>query len=136
GLFQCRHSECYFLGSLDFHNAKIGKNPLRAKRVRQECPTRTLLAIYTHRMGIHPRPHSAATPTSFPFPLPFQQRNTESGQGFGRKKPHSEAAQDFFRSELAQPLTAPECGVTFAAEREKNNRRLQGMGWNYTQFAR
>lgn len=45
------------------------------------CGTKTPLAIYTHRMGIHPRPHSAATPTSFPFPLPFQQRNTESGQG-------------------------------------------------------
>ena len=48
----------------------------------------------------------------------------------------SQDAWDFFRSELAQPLTAPECGVTFAAEREKNNRRLQGMGWNYTQFTR
>jgi hypothetical protein len=30
------------------------------------------------------------------------------------EKPHSEAAQDFFRSELAKPLTASECGVTFA----------------------
>lgn len=37
-----------------------------------------------------------------------------SGQGFERKKPHSEAAQDFFRSELAKPLTASEYGVTFA----------------------
>ncbi|WP_350011500.1 hypothetical protein, partial [Phocaeicola dorei] len=59
--------------------------------------------------------------TFFLFFLPFPQRNTESGQGFERKKPHSEAAQDFFRSELAKPLTASECGVTFADRKEKNH---------------
>jgi len=69
--------------------------------------------------GMHP--HSRrAQPTHF-FPLPFHQRNTESGQGFERKKPHSEAAQDFFRSELAKPLTASECGVTFADRKRKNH---------------
>lgn len=66
----------------------------------------------------HGNTHSANTLYShtlfFLFSLPFPQRNTESGQGFERKKPHSEAAQDFFRSELAKPLTASECGVTFA----------------------
>ena len=65
----------------------------------------------------HGNTHSTNTlhsHTFFLFFLPFPQRNTESGQGFERKKPHSEAAQDFFRSELAKPLTASECGVTFA----------------------
>ena len=37
-----------------------------------------------------------------------------SSQGDGREKPHSAAAQDFSGSGLAQPLTALECGVTFA----------------------
>jgi hypothetical protein len=60
----------------------------------------------------------------FLFSLPFPQRNTESGQGFERKKPHSEAAQDFFRSELAKPLTASECGVTFADRKEKKHSSL------------
>lgn len=50
--------------------------------------------------------------------------STESGQGFERKKPHSEAAQDFFRSELAKPLTASECGVTFADRKEKKHSSL------------
>ena len=37
------------------------------------------------------------------------------------EKPHSEAAQDFFRAELAKPLTASECGVTFADRKEKKH---------------
>ena len=72
-------------------------------------------------MGIHTAiTHSIAT-HFFLFSLPFPQRNTESGQGFERKKPHSEVAQDFFRSELAKPLTASECGVTFADRKEKKS---------------
>ena len=39
--------------------------------------------------------HTLHSHTFFLFFLPFPQRNTESGQGFERKKPHSEAAQDF-----------------------------------------
>ena len=80
--------------------------------------------IYTYRMGIHTAlTHYIAT-HFFLFSLPFPQRNTESGQGFERKKPHSEAAQYFFRSELAKPLTASECGVTFADRKEKKHSSL------------
>lgn len=34
-------------------------------------------------------------------------------------KPHSESCSGFSWTELAQPLTAPECGVTFADRKEK-----------------
>ncbi|WP_373196075.1 hypothetical protein, partial [Phocaeicola vulgatus] len=71
--------------------------------------------LYIHMP--HGNTHSTNTlhsHTFFLFSLPFPQRNTESGQGFEREKPHSEAVQDFFRSELAKSLTASECGVTFA----------------------
>ncbi len=77
--------------------------------------------INTYRMGIHTALTHCIATHFFLFSLPFSQRNTESCQGFERKKPHSEAAQDFFRSELAKPLTASECGVTFADRKRKNH---------------
>ena len=43
----------------------------------------TLLAIYTYRMGIHTALTHCIATHFFLFSLPFPQRNTESGQGFG-----------------------------------------------------
>ena len=65
-----------------------------------------LSVIYKYRMVIKKVVTHCIATHFFLFSLAFPQRNTESGQGFERKKPHIEAVQDFFTSELAKPLTA------------------------------
>ena len=75
--------------------------------------TDTSCYVYTPHGQAH-MVSGSMDPHIISFPLPLPQRNTESCQGDGREKPHSLAAQDFSRSGLAQPLTASECGVTFA----------------------
>lgn len=82
-------------------------------------------------MGIHTvLTHCIAT-HFFLFSLLFPQRNTESGQGFERKKPHNEAAQDFFSSELAKPLTASQVrSYLCRPKREKNTVRFTNADWS------
>ena len=80
-------------------------------------PKKTYLALQRNKST----PTGYMTHTFFPFPLPLSQRNTESGQGDDRGKPHSTAAQDLSRSGLAQPLTASECGITFAGRKRKKS---------------
>lgn len=55
------------------------------------------------------------------FPMLQTNGTRRKSQGYGRKKPHSGAAQDFFKSGLAQPLTLTECGVTFASWKRENS---------------
>ena len=72
-------------------------------------------------MGIHTAlTHCIATHFFSFFPaIPTTEHGERSR--VRAEKPHSEAAQDFFRSELAKPLTASECGVTFADRKEKKS---------------
>jgi hypothetical protein len=55
----------------------------------------------------------------FFFPCLFRNGIRRTVKGTDWKNRTAKAAQDFSWTELAQPLTAPECGVTFADRKEK-----------------
>ena len=67
-------------------NLKILLSKARKARMSDKD---TSCYIYTFRMGIHTALTHCIATHFFSFSLPFPQRNTESGQGFERKKPHS-----------------------------------------------
>lgn len=55
----------------------------------------------------------------FSFPCHTANGTRRAVKGSAGKNRTAKAAQDFSWTELAQPLTAPECGVTFADRKEK-----------------
>lgn len=55
----------------------------------------------------------------FSFPCHTANGTRRAVKGSAGKNRTAKAAQDFSWTEFAQPLTAPECGVTFADRKEK-----------------
>lgn len=55
----------------------------------------------------------------YSFPCHTANGTRRAVKGSAGKNRTAKAAQDFSWTELAQPLTAPECGVTFADRKEK-----------------